>query len=146
MHPTTQRNVHKRGLLWSVPKELWCFKQARKWRLRNKTTIPKTELNPRSNPKGTSGQHHSLVLVLVVLFFIVLPWTISFSFPGKQLFCFRVIPQILFSNLENHKVKNNLDLIVKPYLLMYQLVITTKHFNCFVISQKINEHIWNLKF
>lgn len=48
------------------------FKQARKWRLKTKTTTPKMGPNPRSNPKGTSGLPlHGFVWVWVVLFGLV---------------------------------------------------------------------------
>ena len=114
-----------------------CIKQARKWRLRNKTP-PSRQNQILDQIQRYSRTASNLVVVYFVSYYHKLQ---VLPFEDSDLFFFRISPQILFSNLENYKVKKiYLYMMAKPNLLMYQLTSTTKHFNSFVISQKSYEN------
>ena len=93
-----QRYLHKRRLR---SKELRWFKQARKQRLRNKTTNLKIKSNPSSNPKKyfretalwfCSGSADCICTRLL--------WTTGRPLPGMWQFFYRSFSQICISNLE----------------------------------------------
>lgn len=126
------------------------FQAGQEMRVKKSNYYPQDRIKSKVKSKRyfrtTTSQFGSCFGGFILFYFVQYYLELQvFPFQVSKLFCFKVIPQFLFSNLENYKVKNNLDLIVKLYLLMYQLVITIKHFNYFVISQKSYEHIRNFK-